>query len=125
MRRLFLVAALIGFLSAMLLTGCARTSPAVGTWSLPAGGNPATLTLRPDGTGALKMAVFPEQPVSWTEQDGKVTLRIEGAKTPGGARDPQTGRGASVTATLSADQKTMTLPFPTFTLTLEKQPEAK
>jgi len=111
-------------LFAVLAGGCSRVSPAVGTWSLPAGGSPATLELREDGTGTLRMAVLPEQPVSWTEEDGTVTLQLGGGTQTGGsgaAPKARPGVGTALTGALSEDKKSMTIALGPTTLTLQKQ----
>lgn len=118
------IAKLCAVFAAFALLGCARTSPLVGTWTVPNAGMQATLQLKEDGTGVLQMPVLPSQPVSWTEKENQVTLQIGGgAKTDAGTTN--TGVGTTLTATLSEDQKALTVPFPTFTLTLEKQDPAQ
>lgn len=118
----FAVVVLLGILAG----GCSRVSPAVGTWSLDAGNSSAALELREDGTGTLRMAVLPEQPVSWTEEDGTVTLRFGGGTETGGSgAAPKTrpGVGTALTGALSEDKKSMTIAFGPTTLTLQKQAE--
>lgn len=117
-------AVFIAALLCLLAGGCSRVSPAVGTWSLAGrGGSPATLALREDGTGTFTMAPLPQQPVSWTEKEGTVTLQIGGGTQGSAGAAPQTrrGAGASLTGTLAEDKKSMTLTFGPTTLTLQKQ----
>jgi hypothetical protein len=116
-----------------LAFGCARVSPAVGTWTGSLGPQTATLTLRPDGTGTLRPPIGAEQPVSWTEKEGAVALKLgNGAPAAGGgggAAGGASGRGGGVSVdvsgTLSEDGKTMTVPFGPLSLTLQKQDAAK
>lgn len=118
-------AVLMAALLCVLAAGCSRVSPAVGNWSLSARGRTITLALREDGTGTFTMAPLPQQPVSWTEKEGTVTLQIGGgAQASGGAgaaRQAQPGAGAALTGTLSEDKKSMTVSLGPTTLTLQKQ----
>ena len=100
----------------LIVGGCARTSPAVGTWTgtakvgptapnisplgmatMALGGllnGPCTLQLQDDGKGFLKVASLPERPISWSEKDGKVIVRADEtppANASGGARAKQLG----------------------------------
>lgn len=108
----------------LIAAGCAKKSPAIGTWTAktPLGGN-ATLTLAEDGTGNLSAPpVMNGVAVNWKEENGKVTLQMGGK--PGGGSDANAGKGG-IDATLAQDGKTMTVPLPMTTLTLNKQEESK
>jgi hypothetical protein len=120
----------------VLAAGCARVSPAVGTWTGKRRPQTATLTLRPDGTGTLQPPIGAQQPVSWTEKEGAVALKLGGgaaAGAGGGAAGARGGNGSGgsggmsvdVPGTLSEDGKTMTVPLGPLSLTLQKQESAK
>ena len=133
------------FAAALVLAGCARTSPAAGTWtgqvSLPplmqiplavmgggaaGGATSSTMTLRPDGTGFVKIGPAPEQPVAWTEEDGKVILRPRDEASTG-AKNPQPGANPNGTlvGTLSEDNKSMSVDLGVTKVVLQKQADAK
>jgi len=101
--------------------GCAKQDPAVGTWSTTTpGGKTASMTLAKDGTGTLSfpgMAMLDNKPITWTNEDKKVTLTLEGAAMPG-----STASGMNLPATLSDDAKTLTIALPMISLTFTKQP---
>src|SRR4028119_2378003 len=103
------------WLTATIVAGCSRTSPAAGTWSgtvqvsqpknstgpLGAAGfllgmslnGPCRLTLKPDGTGFFKMSIAPERPVLWTQEDNKVILRNRfEEQTPSNQPKPEADR---------------------------------
>lgn len=113
--------------------GCARTSPAVGTWTGSVGPTTASVTLNEDGTGTVAIPpVLPQQPLTWKEEEKKVSIQVAGnpgtaAAAPQGASAAPGGTGASVNldGTISEDGKTMTVPFPAFSLTLTKQEAQK
>jgi hypothetical protein len=134
----FLAAALF------LLAGCARMSPAAGTWtgqiSLPPmmqiplavmgggahGATTSTVTLRPDGTGFVKIGPAPEHPVAWTEEDGKVILRPRDEASTG-AKNPQPGANpkGTLVGTLSEDNRSMSVDLGVAKVVLQKQADAK
>jgi len=127
--RLYLAArpALLAVSAAIALaasSGCAKVSPAVGTWTGAAATSTATVVLKADGTGTVSIPpVMQDKPVTWKEEaDKKVTIQMGGsagaAATPGA---PAAGANFSLTGTLAEDAKTMTVPFPMFQLTLTKQ----
>ena len=117
---------------ALIGSGCAAISPAVGTWKGPLkiakgagiaalgmmamGNQEATVTLTRDGKGFAKLAVAPEQPVMWTEKDGKVILSIGS-----GSDSAKTGKG-SLVGTIAADKQTMTVDLGPVEAELKKQP---
>lgn len=111
----------------LFLAGCARVSPAVGTWTGTADAGPlpvnqtATVTLSPDGRGFVKLAIIPEQPVNWTEENNKVILTIGGAAA-GTTQGGRSGSGAAsaLVGTLSDDKKTMNIDLGMAKLTLKK-----
>jgi hypothetical protein len=145
--RLWSTVALCGVILAMgILTGCSRTSPVVGTWSgevqmkpqsknSPLGGlgmmmgqqlkGPCTLTLKPDGTGFLKVSITPERPIAWTVEDNKVLLNSRDAnasetgnnKTTAQPGNPTQG---SLVGTLTPDQQSMTLDMGIIEVLLKK-----
>ncbi len=127
--RLYLAArpALLAVFAAVTLaasSGCAKVSPAVGTWTGSAMTSTATVVLKADGTGTVAIPpMTPEKPVTWKEEaDKKVTIQLGGAgapSAPGSA--PSAGMNVSLTGTIADDAKTMTVPFPAFSLTLTKQ----
>ncbi len=136
MRRAF-VAGMTAALTVGLLVaeGCARQSPAVGTWTgRPVAGGllgqalgranlEATVTLNADGTGFVKLPPAPEQPATWTEKDGKVTLTVggTGGASPQAAPDPAApGSGGTVVGTLAGDGRTMRVDLGPVQLELEK-----
>ena len=123
------------FLAVVCLAGCAVfQGPAVGDWSGPVsaspsagglgalaagfataaiGNTPATLTLKSDGTGYLKLPTAPERPVTWKADGDRVLLfvRKEGDADKGGAI-LTSGRSPSpedaLIGRLSEDKKTLT-----------------
>ena len=110
-------------------SGCARTSPAVGTWTASQMGQQMTLTLNPDGTGTLTPPpmVGGPQPMKWTEKDNAVTLTRSDAGTGNGGAQS----GSNISGTLSEDKKSMAFSFtlspkmPPLNLTFQKQADAK
>lgn len=106
----------------LFLAGCARVSPAVGTWTGSVGPQTATVTLSPDGKGFLKLPVLPEQPVNWTEENNKVTLTI-GAAAAGTTQGGRSGSGAAsaLVGTLSDDKRAMTIDLGPIEIALKKQ----
>ena len=129
---LFRHAAILLAVFALMLAGCARFSPAVGTWqgeAKPKSRNPllalpmamlgnatATLTVKPDGTAFLQTSFAPEQRLSWTEKDGKVFLRR--------AQDAGTGTDhgdSEIIGTLSDKNETLTFDLGPLTATLHRQ----
>ncbi len=130
-----------------ILTGCNRTSPVTGTWSgevqmkqqsnnTPLGGlglmmgqqlkGPCTLTLKPDGTGFLKVSIMPERPVAWTVEDNKVLLSSRDAntsETTNNAKPAEQSGGptqGSIVGTLAPDQQSMTLDMGIIEVALKK-----
>ena len=126
------LAALLVVGLAFLLLGCAERRRFVGTWTgevrksesgrgimsaltcLVAGsmlGGNATLTLRPRGSGFLKVGVLREQPITWKAQGDK--LIVSGYAQP----QPESSNGEATVApvtqpvvcTLSQDGLTLTL----------------
>jgi hypothetical protein len=133
-------------LTATIVAGCSRTSPATGTWSgtvqvsqpknstgpLGAAGfllgmslnGPCRLTLKPDGTGFFKMSIAPERPVLWTQEDNKVILRNRyEEKAPSNQPKPD-AQNSTLVGTLSDDQQTMVLDLGIVQATLKKQPDS-
>jgi hypothetical protein len=119
----------------LVAEGCARQSPAVGTWKgRPVAGGllgqalgrsnlEATVTLNADGTGFAKLPPAPEQPVTWAEKDGKVTLTVGGAGSapPNATQNPAApGSGGTVVGTLAEDGRTMRVDLGPVQLELEK-----
>ncbi len=112
---------------ALLLTGCSlMQSPAVGEWSgkmtaapqsgvmgalatgmtSAMGGDPsATLTLKSDGTGYLKVMTAPERPITWKADGERILLT-------GMSQDKNQSASSSssepIVGKLSEDKKTMT-----------------
>ena len=126
MRLLSPFTAALCLLGAFLLTGCARTSPAVGTWTAQSGPFSATVVLNEDGTGTLTpppVAGGP-QPVKWELNETTVTMTVGGGPAAGGKQRPS----ANMTGTLSEDKKTMEVAtgLPMLQkLTFQKQAESK
>ena len=124
-RSAFVPAALVCFAA---LAGCAKTNPAVGTWSgKTPNGAQATLTLAADGTGTVSIPpVMQSKPITWkSTEDKKVDLSFSPPAGPGQTA-PAGGMAAmSMPATIGDDSKTMTLNFPMFALTLNKDEAAK
>lgn len=119
------------------IAGCAKTSPAIGTWTGSVGPVTASMTLNPDGTGTVAIPPYlPQQSVSWKEEEKQVSIQMGNVPRPGGtggtggtaaAPAPGGGGGASVnlTGTIAEDGKTMTVPIANISLTLNKQETAK
>ena len=102
-------------LGAFLLTGCARTSPAVGTWTATRGAVTATITLKEDGTGTFAVPAFGNPAdLKWTLEDKVVALNVNSGTGP-----------QNLTGTLSEDNTTMTLTAGPMTLDFKKQADAK
>lgn len=82
----------------------------------------ATVTLNADGSGFVKLPMIPEQPATWMEKDGKVTLTVGGNATSGSGKTnpPAPGSGSSVVGTLAADGRTMQVDLGPVQLDLEK-----
>lgn len=79
---------------------------------------PSTLTLQSNGNGYLKIAKMPERAITW-RQDGKklVLSHVGGSNTKG-----ESGKGDDdAVATLSDDDKTMTIDLGQLKVTLNKQ----
>ena len=101
-----LIAAAFCLLGAFLLSGCARTSPAVGTWTAQSGPLSATVTLNEDGTGTLTpppMVPGGPQPLKWELKDNAVTMTLGGGPAASGRQAPS----GSMTGTLLEDKKSM------------------
>lgn len=111
------------FCFCVLLGGCARMSPAVGTWTgadLP-GVGASVVTLNPDGKGFAKIGPLPEQPVTWTEENGKVTLSVNSAQAQAPETQPTSARAGNLVGTLSEDQATLSVDLGVMKATLRKQ----
>ncbi len=116
-KRLTLVSSAFAAASAALLAvGCAKTSPAVGTWTgtTPMMKSTATLTLAADGTGTFSIPpVMQNKAVTWKEGENKtIDLSMGGAAPSGGSAAASGAGGASLPATLGEDGKTMTIQLP-------------
>jgi hypothetical protein len=111
--RIFGVSAALGTFLVLMTMGCSQ-SPVVGTWKGTATGAAAniaanrggqrtinsTLTLNADGTGRAKLAIIPEQPITWTQKDGTVTVTLSDKRT--------SVRGSrNVIGTLSENKRSM------------------
>jgi hypothetical protein len=113
-----------------------QASPVVGTWTgksklAPSSGlaglatalagdqveGPSTLTLQANGNGYLKVAKTPERAITW-KQDGK-KLVLTGVGGSGPKNDANKADEPAV-ATLSDDEKTMTIDLGQLTVTLSK-----
>ena len=143
MKRIVAVVALVS--CTVLVAGCSLLqSPAVGDWSgtmtaAPQGGvmgaiasgfvtatvgNTASLSLRADGTGYVKMMSAPEQQITWKADGDRVLIRgirsgADGVTTASPA--PSVSENDAVIARLSADKKTLTVDAGPVVFTLARQ----
>lgn len=106
--------------TALSLTGCAKQSPAVGTWTgATPGGKSATVTLQEDGAGTVAIPpVMENVPIKWAMAEGddrKVVLTLENNVSSGAP-----GGKMSLDGTLAEDGNTMTVKFMMFSLNLTK-----
>ncbi len=105
-------------LSLFAVAGCARTPPAVGTWTTTVMNQTLTMVLKEDGTGTLTASTG-TQPVKWSEdKEGKLSLAFS---LPGGAP----GSTINVNPTFSEDKKTMTISGQMGSLAFQKQTDKK
>jgi hypothetical protein len=148
MRRLVLVCVILAALTGLFVITRARPSPLAGTWTgevqFPNSQSPAffplsmlmgqdktgSLILRTDGTAFLKVPVMPEQPVTWSEKDGKVILQLPGnsSGTDGSSQVTSSIKmkmepGSALVGTVSQDQKAMVVDFGIMKAMLRKQPD--
>jgi hypothetical protein len=146
-RKWMMVAVYSAVLGMGILAGCSRTSPVAGTWSgevqiKPQSKNdplatlgmlmgrqlkgPCTLTLKPDGTGFLKVSMTPERPIVWTVEDNKVLLNSRDGEAPGTTNSTKTTAQqsgpmqTSIVGTLAPDQQSMTLDMGIIEVPLKK-----
>jgi hypothetical protein len=123
-KRLAIFAAPAAALVMMVTAGCAKQSPAIGTWTATSPtGKGATVTLAKDGTGTFSVPpMMNNKPIKWTEEEKKVTLSIESSMpgaAGGGAGAPSSS--LNLNSTISEDGKTMTVTLPMASLTFTKQ----
>ena len=134
-------------LIAVLSCGCARTSPAVGSWlgevkieppknagmmgmaTMMLGqsiNGPCQLTLKPDGTGFMKISIAPEAPILWSEEDGKVIIRkrFDTEKTPDKKSEEKSDNGTLV-GTMSEEKQALTLDLGITKVEMNKQTAEK
>src|SRR4051812_30927405 len=79
---------------------------------------PSTLTLQTNGNGYLKVAKTPERAITWKQDGKKLVLSHVG----GSAAKGEQGKGdEDAVATLSDDDKTMTIDLGQLKVTLNKQ----
>jgi hypothetical protein len=111
----------------VVVSGCAKKSPAIGTWTTTSPLGTATMTLSEGGTGTFAMPpILPSTPIKWEEKDGKVNISPSGAApSPAPAAMPgmvgQPTAQMNMTASVSEDGKSLTLPFGNRSVTLNKQ----
>jgi hypothetical protein len=104
---------------ALLLSGCAKKSPAIGTWSDP--NKVFTMTLEDGGTGTasanLPMMGTQSAKLKWKEEEGKVTLEPAEGEKP----NPMLN---NLSMTVGEDGKTMSVSMMNRTVSLTKQETA-
>ena len=91
---------------------------------------PSFLTLKPDGTGFLKIApLYPEQPVVWIHEDDKIILRSRFGSEPVHTQSLSDSSNSTksegfrvLVATLAADRTAMTLDAGMVQCALIRQP---
>ena len=117
------------FVALAAVSGCAKTNPAVGTWTGP---NATSLTLAADGTGTVSIPpVLQNKAITWKDgEDKKIDLSFAPAGGSGTAATANTATGAggggmTMPATLGEDGKTMSITLPMTSVTLTKAEAAK
>jgi len=79
---------------------------------------PSTLTLKPDGTGFIKVADRAERPISWKQEDDRVIMqyrRVDDSKSPSGSEND------AWVGDLSSDRRTMTIDLDNVKVTVKHE----
>jgi hypothetical protein len=84
-----------------------------GAAAMAMGNSPATLTLKNDGTGYLKIPNAPERAITWKMDGERIVLS--------GMQDNKTGSDSSIVGRLSEDKKTLTFDLGPVKFDMKKQ----